>query len=41
VTGLVFTGAETMRLTRGDKTDVTITLVIAIGACFVWWLLVR
>jgi hypothetical protein len=26
-----------MRLTRGDKTDTVIVVVIAVGACLVWW----
>ena len=30
-----------MGLTRGDKTDAIIAVAIAVGACLVWWLLVR
>jgi len=30
-----------MRLTRGDKTDTIIVVVIAVGACLVWWFLMR
>jgi len=36
-----FAGAETMRLARGDKTDIIIAVVIAVGACLVWWCLMR
>jgi hypothetical protein len=30
-----------MRLTRSDKTNVIVVVVIAVGACLVWWFLVR
>jgi hypothetical protein len=32
---------EIMRLTRGDKTDAIIVVVIAVGACLVWWFLMK
>ena len=30
-----------MRLARGDKTDAIIMVAIAVGACLVWWFLMR
>jgi hypothetical protein len=30
-----------MMLTGGDKTDAIIVVAIAVGACFVWWFLMR
>jgi hypothetical protein len=30
-----------MTLSRGDKTDVIIVVVIAVGACLIWWFLMR
>jgi hypothetical protein len=30
-----------MRLTRNDKMNVIVVVVIAVGACLVWWLLMR
>jgi hypothetical protein len=30
-----------MRLTEGDKTDVIVVVVIAVGACLVGWFLMR
>jgi hypothetical protein len=30
-----------MRLPEGDKTDVTIVIAIAVGACLVGWFLMR
>jgi hypothetical protein len=30
-----------MRLTRSDKANVIVVLVIAVGACLVWWFLMR
>jgi hypothetical protein len=38
---LPFGRDETMTMTRSDKTDVIIVVVIATGACLVWWFLVR
>jgi hypothetical protein len=34
-------GAETMRLTRSDKTNVIVVVAIAVGACLGWWFLMR
>jgi hypothetical protein len=33
--------AETMKLTRSDKTDAIIVVVIAVAACLVGWFLMR
>jgi hypothetical protein len=30
-----------MMLTRGDKTDAIVVVAIAVGACLVWWFLMR
>jgi hypothetical protein len=30
-----------MSLSRGDKTDTIVVVVIAVGACLVWWFLMR
>jgi hypothetical protein len=37
----MFAGAETVKLTRSDRTDVIIVVAIAVGACLVWWFLMR
>jgi hypothetical protein len=30
-----------MRLTRSDKTNAIVVVVIAVGACLIWWFLMR
>jgi hypothetical protein len=30
-----------MRLSEGDKKDVIMVVAIALGACLVWWFLMR
>jgi hypothetical protein len=30
-----------MRLTRSDKTNAIVVVAIAVGACLVWWFLMR